>query len=161
MNISIELDAADLRILDVLQRDASLSNQDLAAAVHTSAATCLRRVKRRVDAGVIARRVALLSPQAIGAALTAFAEVSLDAQGAEHLQAFEARAIAEAAVQQCYRVAPGPDLILVLQLPDMAAYHALVQRLFTQDANVRNVKTFFSVHRAKYETRVPLPEARA
>ena len=161
MNNSIELDAADLRILDILQRDASLSNQDLAAAVHTSAATCLRRVKRLTDAGVIERRVAILSPQAIGAALTAFAEVSLDAQGAEHLQAFEARAIAEGSVQQCYRVAPGPDLILVLQLPDMAAYHALVQRLFTQDANVRNVKTFFSVHRAKYETRVPLPEARA
>ena len=161
MNDSIELDAADLRILDILQRDASLSNQDLAAAVHTSAATCLRRVKRLTDAGVIQRRVAILSPQAMGAALTAFAEVSLDAQGAEHLQAFEARAVAEGAVQQCYRVTPGPDLILVLQLPDMAAYHALVQRLFTQDANVRNVKTFFSVHRAKYETRVPLPEARA
>jgi Lrp/AsnC family transcriptional regulator, leucine-responsive regulatory protein len=160
MNDSIALDAADLRILDILQRDASLSNQDLAAAVHTSAATCLRRVKRLTDAGVIERRVAILSPQAIGTALTAFAEVSLDAQGAEHLQAFEARAVAEGAVQQCYRVAPGPDLILVLQLPDMAAYHALVQRLFTQDANVRNVKTFFSVHRAKYETRVPLPEGR-
>ena len=41
----------------------------------------------------------------------------------------------------------------------MAAYHALVQRLFTQDANVRNVKTYFSVHRAKFETRVPLPAA--
>jgi len=156
------MDATDLRILDVLQRDASLSNQDLAAAVHTSPATCLRRVKRLTDAGVIERRVAILSPQKLGAvALTAFAEVSLDAQGAEHLQAFEARAVAELEVQQCYRVAPGPDLILVLQLPDMAAYHALVQRLFTQDANVRNVKTFFSVHRAKYETRVPLPEARA
>jgi Lrp/AsnC family leucine-responsive transcriptional regulator len=160
MNDSIKLDAADLRILDLLQRDASLSNQDLAAAVHTSAATCLRRVKRLTEAGVIERRVAILSPQKLGAGgLTAFAEVSLDAQGAEHLQAFEARAVAQAEVQQCYRVAPGPDLILVLQLPDMAAYHALVQRLFTQDANVRNVKTFFSVHRAKYETRLPLPEA--
>jgi len=160
MTDSIKLDAADLRILDLLQRDASLSNQDLAAAVHTSAATCLRRVKRLTEAGVIERRVAILSQQRLGAeGLTAFAEVSLDAQGAEHLQAFEARAVAQAEVQQCYRVAPGPDLILVLQLPDMAAYHALVQRLFTQDANVRNVKTFFSVHRAKYETRVPLPEA--
>ena len=42
----------------------------------------------------------------------------------------------------------------------MAAYHALVQRLFTQDANVRNVKSFFSVHRAKFETaHRPLPSA--
>jgi len=160
MNEVITLDAADLRILDLLQTDASLSNQDLASAVHTSPATCLRRVKRLTDAGVIERRVALLSPQKMGPGLTAFAEVSLDAQGAEHVQAFESRAVADPAVQQCYRVSPGPDLMLVLQLPDMPAYHALVQRLFTQDANVRNVKTYFSVHRAKYETRVPLPHPR-
>jgi DNA-binding Lrp family transcriptional regulator len=157
MKSYIDLDATDWRILDYLQSDASQSNLELAAAVHTSPATCLRRVKRLVDAGVIERRVALLSPQAMAAGLTAFAEVSLDVQGAEHLAAFEARAVADAGVQQCYRVTPGPDLMLVLQLQDMAAYHALVQRLFTQDANVRNVKTFFSVHRAKYETRVPLP----
>jgi len=161
MNDSVDLDAADLRILELLQRDASLSNQDLAAAVHTSPATCLRRVKRLTQTGVIVRRVALLAPEKIGVGLTAFAEVSLDRQGAEHLEAFEARAVAEAAVQQCYRVTPGPDLMLLLQVPDMAAYHALVQRLFTQDANVRNVKTFFSVHRAKYDTRVPLPEPRS
>ena len=161
MNEPITLDAADLRILDLLQSDASLSNQDLASAVHTSPATCLRRVKRLTDAGVIERRVAILSPQKMGPGLTAFAEVSLDAQGAEHVQAFEARAVADPAVQQCYRVSPGPDLMLVLQVPDMPAYHALVQRLFTQDANVRNVKTYFSVHRAKYETRVPLPHLRA
>ena len=161
MNDSVELDAADLRILELLQRDASLSNQDLAAAVHTSPATCLRRVKRLTQTGVIASRVALLAPEKFGVGLTAFAEVSLDRQGAEHLEAFEARAVAEPAVQQCYRVTPGPDLMLLLQVPDMAAYHALVQRLFTQDANVRNVKTFFSVHRAKYETRVPLPEPRS
>jgi Lrp/AsnC family transcriptional regulator, leucine-responsive regulatory protein len=157
MNESIDLDATDLRILEQLQRDASLTNQALAAAVHTSAATCLRRVKRLVDVGVIERRVAILSPGHLGAGLTAFAEVSLDRQGAEHVAAFEARAVAEPAVQQCYRVSPGPDLMLVLQLPDMAAYHALVQHLFTQDANVRNVKTFFSVHRAKFGTTIPLP----
>ena len=55
----VPLDSADLRILDQLQRDASLSNQDLAAAVHVSPATCLRRVKRLVDGGVIERRVAI------------------------------------------------------------------------------------------------------
>ena len=157
----INLDPVDLRILDQLQRDVSLSNQDLAVAVHTSAATCLRRVKRLVDSGVIERRVAILSPRHLGASLTAFAEVSLDRQGAEHLAAFEARAVTEPMVQQCHRVSPGPDLMLVLQLPDMAAYHALVQRLFTQDANVRNVKTFFSVHRAKFDTALPLPEPRS
>ena len=158
---SVNLDSTDLRILEQLQGDASLTNQALALAVHTSAATCLRRVKRLVDTGVIERRVAILSPAHLGPGLTAFAEVSLDRQGAEHVAAFEARAVAEPLVQQCHRVSPGPDLMLVLQLPDMAGYHALVQRLFTQDANVRNVKTYFSVHRAKFGTALGLPPDRA
>ena len=153
----LALDATDLRLLDLLQDDASVSNQDLAAAAHTSAATCLRRVKRLVDSGVIERRVALLSPELLNAGLTIFAEVTLDRQGAERLAAFEARAVADAAVQQCHRVSPGPDFMLVLQAADMAGWHAIVERLFTEDANVRNVKSFFSVHRAKFETRLPLP----
>ena len=62
-------------------------------------------------------------------------------------------------MQQCHRVSPGPDFVLIVQVADMAAYHALVERLFTQDANVRNVKAFFSVRRAKFETRIALPEA--
>ena len=154
---SIDLDSIDLRVLAKLQVDASLSNQDLAESVHISPATCLRRVKRLVEAGVIERRVAILSPARLGAGLTVFVEVGLDKQGAEHITAFEARALEESTVQQCHRVSPGPDLMLVIQLPDMAAYHALVQRLFTQDANVRNVKAFFSVHRAKFETAIALP----
>jgi len=150
----MELDSIDMRILDLLQIDASRSNQDLAEAAHVSPATALRRVRRLVEGGLVERRVALLSPHALPASLTALAEVTLDRQGAEHLAAFEARAIAEAAVQQCYRVSPGPDFMLVLWVPDMPAYHALVQRLFTQDANVCNVKAFFSVHRAKFDPRV-------
>lgn len=156
---SIQLDATDLRVLDQLQSDASLTNQALAERVHISPATCLRRVKRLVETGVIERRVAILSPDRLGAGLTALVELTLDRQGAEHLAAFEARAVAEAAVQQCYRVSPGPDFMLVLHVADMPAYHALVQRLFTQDANVRNVKAFFSVSRAKFEPRILLTGA--
>ena len=153
----MELDATDLRLLDLLQSDASLSNQALADLAGTSPATALRRVRRLVEGGVIERRVALLNPQALGVGLTALVEITLDRQGAEHLDAFEARAVAEAHVQQCWRVSPGPDFVLVLFVHDMPAYHALVQRLFTQDANVRNVKAFFSVKRAKFEPRLPLP----
>lgn len=153
----MEFDATDLRLLDLLQSDASLSNQALAEQAGTSPATALRRVRRLLDEGVIERRVALLNPDRLGVGLTALVEITLDRQGAEHLQAFEDRAVADAAVQQCYRVSPGPDFVLVLYLADMAAYHALVQRLFTQDANVRNVKSFFSVKRGKFDLRLPLP----
>jgi hypothetical protein len=83
-------------------------------------------------------------------------EVTLDRQGAEHLEAFEVRAVADDAVQQCWRVSPGPDFVLVLQARDMPHYLAITQRLLTQDANVRNVKTFFSLKRAKFTSNVPI-----
>ncbi len=140
-------------MLELLQADASLSNQDLAAAVNVSAATGLRRVRRLLEAGVIERRVALLAPSVVGG-LQVLVEVQLDRQGVEHLDAYEAIAVADAAVQQCWRVSPGPDFVLVLWIADMAAYNAAAARLFTQQANVRNVKTFFATKRAKFEPRI-------
>lgn len=157
----LSLDATDLALLGQLQTDASLSNQALALRCGVSAATALRRVQRLRQAGLIERQVALLQPerlaQALGHGLTVLVEVGLDRQGAEHLDAFERLAVAEAAVQQCYRVSPGPDFVLVLAVRDMPAYHALAQRLFAQQANVRNVKAFFSVKRAKFAPACPLP----
>jgi Lrp/AsnC family transcriptional regulator, leucine-responsive regulatory protein len=151
----LELDETDRRLLDLLQADAALSNQDLAAAAAVSPPTALRRVRRLIDGGLIERRIALLSARHVGG-LHALVEVQLDRQGAEHLDAFEKVAVADAAVQQCWRVSPGPDFVLVLWLADMAAYNALVARLFTQHANVRNVKTFFATKRAKFEPKVDM-----
>jgi DNA-binding Lrp family transcriptional regulator len=111
--------------------------------------------------GWIEKQVAILSADQLGRymghGLTAIIEVSLDKQGEEWLEAFETRAVQEQAVQQCWRVSPGPDFMLVVQTTDMPAYLALTQRLLTQDANVRNVKAFFSVKRAKFGTELPLP----
>ena len=157
-----ELDAIDLQLLDSLQRDASLSNVALAEKVNVSPPTCLRRVKRLIDEGWIERQVAVLNADQLGAALghglTALVEVSLDKQGGEHLDAFEARAVALDAVQQCWRVSPGPDFMLVVQARDMPHYLAISQALFTQDANVRNVKAFFATKRAKFGSQIRLTD---
>lgn len=150
------LDDLDRRILSALQADASRPNNELAAIVHASPATCLRRVRRLVESGVIERRVAIVAPGKAGPALTAIVEVTLDHQAAERMQEFEARVADDAAVLQCYRVSPGPDFVLVVQVADMAAYHAFAHRLLGTAANVRNVRTYFSVHRSKFEIRVPV-----
>jgi DNA-binding Lrp family transcriptional regulator len=160
-NTSSTLDATDLKLLSALQADASISNIALANKLQISAPTCLRRTKRLVQEGWIEKQVAILSSgklgQFMGHKVTALIEVSLDKQGEELLQAFENRAVQEAAVQQCWRVSPGPDFMLVVQVTDMPAYLAFTQRLLTQDANVRNVKAFFSVKRAKFGTQITLP----
>lgn len=155
------LDDLDLQLLDALQTDAGQGHNALAERLRVSPATVLRRTRRLQAAGVIERRVALLQPDrlaaCLGHGLSAVVEVSLDRQGQEHLDAFEAQAVADAAVQQCYRVSPGPDFVLLVAVRDMPAYQALSARLFTQHANVRHVRAFFSVRRAKFAPAWPLP----
>ncbi len=157
------LDPIDFALLEALQDDATQSNLALAARVHVSPPTCLRRVKRLHETGLIERQVAILSADklapVLGAGLEAIVEVTLERQGAEHLDAFEQRVMADPAVQQCYRVSPGPDFILHLRAADMPGYLAIQQRLLTADANVRNVKAFFAVKRAKFAPRLPLAKA--
>ena len=148
------LDDIDRRILTVLQTDASQTNAQLAAQVHVSPPTCLRRVKTMTDSGVIQRQVAIVAPDKVGAGLSAIVEITLDVQAAERMAEFEKLAETEAAVLQCYRVSPGPDFVLIVQVADMPAYHELAHRRFTSHANVRNVKTYFATHRSKFETRI-------
>ena len=156
----MELDSTDWTLLAALQADASESNQALAERVGVSPPTALRRVRRLREAGLVAGQLAVLDEDRIAAlqghGLTALVEVSLDQQGAEHQAAFERRAVQDDAVQQCYRVSPGPDFVLVVRVRDMPGYQALAERLFTQDANVRNVRAFFSLKRAKFQPHVPL-----
>jgi Lrp/AsnC family transcriptional regulator, leucine-responsive regulatory protein len=156
----ITLDHTDAKLLALLQTDASMSNQSLAEKVHISPPTCLRRIKALVESGLIERQIAILNTDKLAAiqgyGLTALVEITLDRQGSEHLEAFEARVAQDTAVQQCYRVSPGPDFCLVVYCADMPAYLALANRLFTQDANVRNVKAFFSTKRSKFELKIDL-----
>ena len=136
-----QLDEVDRRILNMLQVDASHTNAELAELVHVSPPTCLRRVKQLTENGVIARQVAIV-------------EITLDVQAAERMDEFERHVANEAAILQCYRVSPGPDFVLIVQVADMPAYHALAHRLFATQVNVRNVKAYFSTFRSKFETRI-------
>lgn len=154
--MNITLDPTDRRLLALLQADASLTNQALAERAHISAATCLRRVRRLVESGVIERTMAIVSPDALGVGNTAVLEVTLDRQDAARLEAFETHVAQEPAVQQCYRVAAGPDFVLIVYVADMPAYHAFVQRSLTAEANVRNVRAFFAVKRGKFVPAVPV-----
>ena len=134
-----------------------LSNNELAIRVHASPPTCLRRVAKLTKNGVIAKQVAVLSPEKVGAGLTAIVEITLDIQTTEKMMEFEKLVSLESAVMQCYRVSPGPDFILIIQVFDMAAYHELAHKLFATQSNIRNVRSFFSILRSKFETKIQLP----
>ena len=89
----MQLDSIDLRILDHLQRDGSLTNVELARRVHLSPSPCLTRVKALEAAGVIERYVALANAKALGLGLNVFISISLKEQGKESLAEFERRIV--------------------------------------------------------------------
>ncbi|WP_207871356.1 Lrp/AsnC family transcriptional regulator, partial [Pseudomonas sp. 95_A] len=93
--MAYSLDELDLRILAALQADASLSNLALAERALSSPPTCMRRVRKLTEAGIIERRIAVLDRGRIGTSVTAIIEVGLDRQTAEDYDAFEAYACAQ------------------------------------------------------------------
>ena len=145
------LDEVDRRILGILQDNADQSNLELARLIGLSPAATLRRVKRLKETGAIEGVVAILNPQTLGEGFLAVVEGSLERQGEHALQAFAALACAQPEVQQCYQVTPGPDFVLIAQLPHMPAYQRFSQRLLTEDHNVRHVKAYFSVKRHRFK----------
>lgn len=155
-----KLDALDRELLTLLQMDCQLSIQQLAERTGSSGTTCHRRIKALEGAGFIERRAAIVSFDKLKAAglvgLQALVEVSLEPQTAEHMARFQAAAVADAAVQACWRTASGPDFMLLLVVPDMDGYQRAAQRLFTSGLCVRNVRTFFVTERAKFLPDVPL-----
>jgi Lrp/AsnC family transcriptional regulator, leucine-responsive regulatory protein len=158
-----ELDPLDHHLLTLLQDDCQLSIQQLAERTGASGTTCHRRIKALEEAGFIERRVAILSFDKLKAAglvsLQALVEVTLEPQTAENMARFQAAAVADAAVQACWRTASGPDFMLLLLVADMAGYQAVAQRLFTNGLCVRNVRTFFATERAKFLPGMPLPKS--
>lgn len=152
----MKLDSLDIKLLDLLQKDASLTYQELASLTHTSTPTCQRRVSKLRLTGVIKRIVAQLDQSIVGVPLTAILEVTLLTQNAEALDSFESLVSEIDAVQQCYRVSTGPDFVLVIAVTDMSRYHEFVHRYLTANNLVRNIRTFFSIHRSKFEVGVPL-----
>ena len=148
-------DRIDLRILDALQHDASLSNADLADRVGLSANACWRRTRRLEEQGVIRKRVALLSQDALNLKVTVFVGIKTNEHNDEWLEGFAngVRAIPE--VVEFYRMSGEIDYLMRVVVPDIPAYDRFYKRLI-QQANICDVSSSFAMERIKYTTALPL-----
>ncbi|HEY2179912.1 MAG TPA: Lrp/AsnC family transcriptional regulator [Caulobacteraceae bacterium] len=149
-------DAADLRILAVLQDDASLSIGEVAARVNLSANACWRRIKRLEEDGLILRRVALLDAERLGAAVTVFVTL----RAAEHSEtwvddlAAVVRRIPE--IVEFYRMSGDIDYLLKIKVADIAAYDGVYKRLI-RGIRLSDVSSAFAMEELKHTTAIPLP----
>jgi Lrp/AsnC family transcriptional regulator len=145
------MDRIDRKILTLLQQDARISVADLSSAVGLSQTPCWKRVQKLEAQGIILRRVALLSPEKIGLALTVFVEIQTDDHSAPWLERFAALTATMPEVMDLYRMAGDVDYMMRVVVADMAAYDAFYKRLI-EAVPLQNVTSRFAMERIKSET---------
>jgi Lrp/AsnC family leucine-responsive transcriptional regulator len=151
------LDELDRRILTELQRDAGITNQELAERVGLSASPCLRRVKGLEDAGIIQKRVALLDRKQLGLTLTALIQISMDRHTPERFAHFEEVVKRCPEIQTCYLITgQQADYLLVVTVPDMEHYQTLLLETITRIEGVTGVHSSFVMRRVVETTALPL-----
>lgn len=153
----MELDSIDWRILDVLQEDASLSIQAIGDRVGLSTNPCWRRIRRLEEAGVIARRVALLDPVLVGLPTTVFVTIRTTRHDPEWLAAFADGIAAIPEITECHRMAGEVDYLLKLSVRNIAHYDRIYQRLIAVVPGLNDVSSTFSMEAMKVTTALPRP----
>jgi Lrp/AsnC family transcriptional regulator len=152
------MDRTDLKILAILQEDASLPVAEVASRVNLSQTPCWRRIQRLEADGIIQRRVALLDPEAIGLGLSVFVEVQTGDHSAEWLTRFAELVQAMPEVMEVYRMAGDVDYLLRVAVPSMAEFDDFYRRLIAA-VPLKNVTSRFAMERVKSTTAYPLEQA--
>ncbi|MCP3735867.1 Lrp/AsnC family transcriptional regulator [Sphingomonas sp. RP10(2022)] len=151
------LDGFDRAILRIVQRDNKTPQRTIAEAVNLSAAAVQRRIAALEDAGIITRNVAIVEPAAAGMAITSIVEVHLIDERSSTVDSAKARFRDAPEVQQCYYVTGGISFILVIVVPDLAAYEAITRRLFAQDEAVASFRSLIALDRVKIGSELVIP----
>ncbi len=152
----VGIDALDLQILRMLQKDATHTHKEIAAQLGLTITPVYERVRRLERDGFIQKYVALLSPAKAGLGLIAFCNVSLVQHSTPLLKLFEETVLSLQEVVTCYHIAGQFDYMLKIIVPDMEAYQRfIVDKLAALD-NIRQVQSSFVMTEVKYSTELPL-----
>jgi Lrp/AsnC family transcriptional regulator len=154
------MDPTDLKILAILQEDASLAVADVAKRVNLSQTPCWRRIQKLTESGVITKRVALVDPDSVGLGLTVFVEIETGDHSREWFERFAAAIEKMPEIMEIYRMAGDVDYLLRISVPNMAAVDAFYQRLIAL-VPLKNVTSRFAMERVKFTTAYPLLDEQA
>ena len=149
------MDATDLKILAILQEDASLPVAEVANRVNLSQTPCWRRIQRLEENGIIARRVALADPDKIGFGLSVFVEIETGDHSAAWLERFAASVLDMPEVMEVYRMAGDVDYLLRIAVTSMADYDRFYRHLIAT-VPLKNVTSRFAMERVKFTTAYPV-----
>jgi Lrp/AsnC family transcriptional regulator len=154
------LDEFDKKILERLQRDATIAVADLAEQVGLSQSTCWRRINLLEQAGVIGGRVALLDAKALGLEVTVFANIKLSAHGRRSLSEFEEAVSVCPEVMECYTMSGEMDFLLRIVARDIESYERFLRGTLLQMPSVQEVHSHIALSQVKQTTALPLAALR-
>lgn len=150
------MDSIDLKILALLQKDATLSIAAIGERVGLSQTPCWKRIQKLEAEGVIDRRVAVLDPAKLGLGLTVYVSIETADHSRDWLDRFAAEVSAMPEVLEFYRMAGDVDYMLRVAVTDMAAYDAFYKRLIAT-LPLKSVTSRFAMEKVKSTTALPLP----
>jgi Lrp/AsnC family transcriptional regulator len=150
----IELDRIDKVILELLQRDVTLSVGEIADQVPISKTACWRRIQNLIEDGVIDKRVALLDQEKVNLPLTAYISVRTNQHNQEWAKLFQEIVNDIPEVLEVYRMSGDLDYLIKAVVPDMKGYDALYKKLIKAD--LFDVSSSFVMEKMKHTTRLPL-----
>ncbi len=151
----IKLDKIDLKLLQILQDDASLPLAELAQRVNLSPTPCWRRVQKMRDAGIIRKQVMLLDAPSLNAGVTVFVAVKTSQHNADWLERFAREVSKIPEVVEFYRMSGDVDYLLRVVVPDIAGYDQVYKELI-RTAELSDVSSSFAMEQIKYTTALPL-----
>ncbi len=154
-----DLDALDVRILNILQDNARITTLELAEQVGLSPTPCARRVKRLEDDGLIQRYVTLLDEKKAGLDLSVFISVRLRAQTAETMEKFERSVRSIPEISECYLVSGVHDYLLHLRVADVDALREFLRNRLVTIEGIAEAQSSIVLDKIKYSTALTLPEA--
>lgn len=141
----IKLDTYDLKILDILQRDARSTIKKVARALNLSTTPVFERIKRLEKLLVIDRYVAILNPTLLGKKLTAFIHISIKDHTKASVESFVERVVSFEEVIECHHVSGDSDFLIQVLLEDIEKYNEFVLEKLSVVPNISKLESRFSL----------------
>ncbi|MDB6146438.1 MAG: lrp 5 [Spartobacteria bacterium] len=154
--LPLELDSADKKILEALQRDATLSVAEIADLVGLSQSPCWRRIQRLRESGIIIAQVTLLDRRLVGLNTQIFAQVKLNGQSRELQDEFSAHIRELPEVIECFLMMGSIDFLLRIVAEDIDAYERFFFDKLSRFPGIKEINSMVAFSQIKSTTALPI-----
>lgn len=155
--MSIKLDQIDRKILDILQKEAKITNAQLSKEIGLSPAPTLERVKKLEQTGIIQSYHARLDPTKIGLGVSTFVHVSLKGHNKQNINTFLEAINQIDEIIECHHITGTGDFILKVIAKDISSYQTLMLEKVSEISVVDNMQSMVILSTFKDSKCMPVP----